>query len=214
MQQRTAPSMGAMGGVPPSKGSAALVDLFSSVPTATNSAAAPPMGGFGGLGGGMGGGLGNNNNNNNPLGGGFQSLGQPPAMGGFGAAASPMPTTMMMMPAPAPATVATPVRMTTSEFGPLWGQHGAEARAFCAAPPGFQSFIPKLERALGVQLVEFIPATTEAIFAGRAPGMDGTVLVHSKERPAGSSPAGVDLIVRTKQPALTSRVVERLRSGV
>ena len=103
--------------------------------------------------------------------------------------------------------------MTTPEFGGLWGQHLAEARVACPTPLAFDAFMSRLQTALGVRLVEFIPATVEAIFVGKlVDDPSALVLLHAKSRGPGAG--AVDMIVRSKAPHLTAKAVDRLRVGV
>ena len=57
-----------------------------------------------------------------------------------------------------------------------------------------------------MSLVEFIPATSEAILCGRALP-DNSVLIHTKDKPSAKQ---VDIMVRSKLMSVTDKVVEVL----
>ena len=108
-----------------------------------------------------------------------------------------------------PPIVTTPTRvlsshpMDTAYFGSLWPSHSAEARASARMSRGFGEFLQGFSNKIGASLVEFIPATQEAIFAGDG-GPSETVLIHTKDRGQGM----VEVMVRSRQPAISDKVAK------
>lgn len=122
------------------------------------------------------------------------------------------------MPAPAPAPVVNeakpqppfcmPKVIDTAYFGSLWPSHSQEMRVSVRSPGmPFPDFIRLFADRIQVHLVEFIPATQEAIFAGIVPSVNQeVVLIHAKDNQL----AGVvDLMVRSRQGGITERVANQ-----
>ncbi|KAH9254175.1 hypothetical protein BASA81_007764 [Batrachochytrium salamandrivorans] len=95
--------------------------------------------------------------------------------------------------------------MTTPQFGTLWGTHTAEVRLSVTKPStlSLQVFLGAQTSKLGCTLVEFIPATSEAILAGGL-GQE-TVLFHAKDM--GHQ---VDFTIKSKLPNLTQQVAREM----
>jgi len=124
-------------------------------------------------------------------------------------ASAPMPSFAPITPPTPPASrVLQPHPMDTGFFGSLWPSHSAEARVSVKVTDSFRTFLQALPEKVGSALVEFIPATQEAIFAGDASPVE-TVLIHAKDRGGGV----VDLMVRSKQPSVTEKVLRACRDA-
>lgn len=116
----------------------------------------------------------------------------------FPTALSPAPSPKQLLLTPKPG-------MTTPQFGALWGTHTAEVRLSLAKPAALslQAFLAAQTAKLGSTLIEFIPATSEAILAGGL-GQE-TVLFHAKD-----VGAQVDFMVKSKLPNLAQQVAKEM----
>jgi AP-4 complex subunit epsilon-1 len=122
----------------------------------------------------------------------------------------PAQSTPPVHPLTPPSLVLGPRQMDTAHFGTLWPSHSAEARVSVRTNNvSFRDFLNVFSSRIGARLVEFIPATQEAIFAGDASPQD-VVLVHAKDRGMGT----VDLMLRSKQPFISEKVARACRETV
>jgi len=126
------------------------------------------------------------------------------ALTGFGSLSTIASPSFVASPPTPPAAqpVLSPNPMDTAHFGSLWGSHSIESRPSIRVSGLFSDFIQMFTTKIGCRLVEFIPATEEAIFAGNV--NQETVLIHAKDKGSGA----VDLMVRSRLPPITDKVVQ------
>lgn len=110
--------------------------------------------------------------------------------------------------APAPPPFS-PVQLQTQNFGQRWVSNPAESR-FAVVLQGISSIrdvASRITSKLGLNCIEVIEQTQEAIFAGTDSNTYDLALVHAKR-----GPTGADLIVRSKDAATTGRIAQHCRS--
>ena len=100
--------------------------------------------------------------------------------------------------------------LTTQQFGQNWMLNMTEKKFALAAHGTLDYLTGLLTSQLGVHLVETIPATQEAIFAGTDSSNNSIVLVHAKVRNFG--PAGTDFTLRSSNQKTISRALETFQN--